>query len=142
LNAWSSAGSWLMFRRPDSSSENSGLVDLADVRAEERARQKREDRERRAAERQKIWGDRSRYSVRDHVSYWAEILIERERERRAEKEYRRSSFRAMMEERREKLDQEMRPEPKLEQQRERGKVIEHNVLDELRHSESRSEGEG
>ena len=86
------------------------MTDLADVRAEERARQKREDRERRAAERQKIWGDRSRYSPRDHVSYWLELLIEKERERRAEREYRRASFKEMIAEQRDQLNQELRPQ--------------------------------
>ena len=114
-----------MFRRRDSSSENSGVTDLADVRAEERARQKREDRERRAAERQKIWGDRSRYSPRDHVSYWLELLIEKERERRAEREYRRASFKEMIAEQRDQLNQELRPQ---QQQRGRGQVIEHNEI--------------
>jgi hypothetical protein len=133
----------MFFRRGGNSSiEDSGAVDLAKVKAQEAAKRKREEREQRAAERQKIWGDRSRYSVRDHLSFWAEILIEKERERRAEKDYRRNTFRAMLEEQRAQLDEEMRPKPKLEQQQERGQVVEHSVLDELRQQRERDQGRG
>jgi hypothetical protein len=127
-------------RRGNSSDDKSGVTDLADVKAQEAERRRREDRERKAAERQRIWGDRSKYSVRDHLSYWAELAVEREREKRIEREYRRTTFKEMMREQREQLDRELRSEPKQEQRQERGQIIEHNVLDELRQQRERDRG--
>ena len=132
----------MFFRRGGNSSiEDSGAVDLAKVKAQEAAKRKREEREQRAAERQKIWGDRSRYSVRDHLTYWAEILVERERERRAERDYRRTSFRSIIDEQRAELDREMRP-PKLERERQRGLVVEHEIFEERRLQRERDQGRG
>jgi hypothetical protein len=121
--------------------DDDSIADLAKIRSEERARRDREEREQRAARRRETWGNQSKFSVRDHLSFWAEVLIEAERERRAERDYRRASFKEMIAEQRNQLDEEMRP-PKLEQEKQRGQVIEHSVLDELRQQRERDQGRG